>query len=67
MEPEFLRTSDVARLLDVSMTTVRRYITPLGVLKATRMGRLWVITPEDLRRFTHEYKGERRRSDRKEE
>ena len=46
----FLSIRSVADHLDVSIKTVRRWITR-GELSAFKVGRQWRIDPEDLERF----------------
>ena len=52
-EKEYLTTEDIARHLDISEATVRRYIRT-GKLPAVRLERAYRIRREDFERFLKE-------------
>jgi excisionase family DNA binding protein len=60
--PTYLNVPQVARMLKVNIQTVRAYIRS-GELSAARVGRSYVITPEDVDRFIEKRKEFRRAED----
>ena len=60
--PTYLNVPQVARMLKVNIQTVRAYIRS-GELSAARVGRSYVITPEDVDRFIEKRKEFRRADD----
>lgn len=49
---ELLSIKDVAKILKVSQTTVRRMLAR-GELKGVRVGRLWRIAQSEIDRISH--------------
>jgi len=60
--PEYLNVPQVARLLKVNIQTVRAYIRS-GELPAARVGRRYVLTPDDVDTFIKKRKESRRADD----
>jgi len=60
--PTYLNVPQVARMLKVNIQTVRAYIRS-GELSAARVGRSYVITPQDVDRFIEKRKEFRRADD----
>jgi excisionase family DNA binding protein len=59
---EYLNVPQVARMLKVNIQTVRAYIRS-GELSAARIGRRYVLTPEDVDTFIRKRKESRRAED----
>ena len=53
MEPNIVTVEQVAALLDISSQTVRKYV-KFGLIKATKVGRKWVVSGEELARILKE-------------
>lgn len=52
-EKSFLTTEDIAELLELNVSTVRRYIRE-GKLRAIRLGKYYRIRSEDFEEFLKE-------------
>lgn len=49
---EFHTTEEVARMLKVTVTTVERWLAG-GKLRGVKVGKRWLVTPQDLESFVH--------------
>jgi excisionase family DNA binding protein len=47
---EYRTTEEVAGLLKVTPTTVQRWVSE-GRLRGTKVGKRWLVTPQDLEAF----------------
>lgn len=49
---EFYSTEEVARMLKVGVVQVQRWLVA-GKLRGTKVGKRWLISPQDLEEFVH--------------
>ncbi len=59
---ELFSVSDIAKLLDVSHTTILYYI-KTGKLKATQVGKVYIITLDDFGDFLKNHRSGKRHKD----